>query len=193
MHPRLPSSKKWTDLPKDFVNQVENVLATTFRKELGKDKVKVRGRIYPQELLISVGVEHVGQLQHAHFEVSVSYKKEKDNVVKLLNLAIDAAGALISQYWETDDHKEFPRIWQELEFEKRLIHIQFTTKNLNLESKADQLLGEDAGSGLAGGQWDEETSPEEIKAKLGLDDDPEEGSFSDDDDDDGSRDPSSLH
>lgn len=179
MQPRLPGSKRWTDVPREFIVQVEKILKTAFSEMLGKDRFVISGRIYPEEILMSFGVEHKDQIAHAHFEISIAYKKNKDNVLNLLNLSVDAAGALFSQYWddETNDH-DFPRIWQEIDFESRPIYVQFTTKNNQLEKAADTLLGVSDETGLTGGEWgDEESeSPEQIKARLGI---------ADDDDDDG--------
>jgi acyl-CoA synthetase (NDP forming) len=73
--------------------------------------------------------------------VSVGYTRGKDDVIKLLNLAVDAAGSLFEQLFTSEDDYDFPRIWQEVDFEGRKLFIQYSTVNEALENEADRLLG----------------------------------------------------
>lgn len=179
MDPRLKTSKKWTALPKEFLAQVRNAFKSTFKDHLGTAKIEADGRIYPEELLISVGYKIENALKQSNFMVSIPYRKGKDDVLKLLNLGMDAVGALFEQLFQADDDQDFPRLWQEVDFEGRQIYVQYVTNNTELDAAADKLLGEDADESLTGGEWDEEeddgVTPEEIKSKLGLDDDDEDG------------------
>ena len=185
MEPRLKTSTKWTALPKDFLAQIHSALKETFAKQIGKGKVQVDGRIYPEEVLIRVGYAEPGRLKQSHFDVSVSYKKDKDNVLKMLHLAVDAGASLFYQIFTSPDD-DFPRIWQEIDFEGRKIHIQYTTENSELEGEADRILGLTKDD-LAQGDWDDEVSAESIKAQLGIDEDDEELDLGDDDDDEPSN------
>lgn len=180
MEPRLKTSKKWTALPKEFMQQVRSVFKETFAKQIGKGTLETEGRIYPEEILISVGYRAENALKQSNFEVSVAYKKDKDNVLKLLHLAVDAAAGLFEQLFTAEDDQDFPRIWQEFDFEGRKIFVQYTTTNSELEGEADKILGVASGESLAEGDWDDETSADSIKASLGLDPD-------EDDDDDGGQ------
>lgn len=185
MHPRLKTSKKWSPLPKEFLKQVESVFKQTFKSQIGQGKVVVDGRVYPEELLVSVGYHGGKGLRQSNFEVSIQYKKDKDNVIKLLNLSVDVAASLFEQYFASEDDHEFPRLWQEFDVENRPVYVQYTGTNTELESEANKLLGEYADEGLTGGDWDDADSPEEVKARLGID--PEEkfadSIFNEDDDD----------
>ncbi len=175
MHPRLKTSKKWTPLPKEFLKQIESVFKQTFKAQIGTGKVITDGRIYPEEILVSVGLKAaVTGLKQTNFEVSIGYKKDKDNVLKLLNLSVDVAASLFEQYFAAEDDHEFPRIWQEFDVENRPVFVQYTTTNTELENQANQLLGEFADEGLAGGDWEEDdNAADAIKAKLGIDPDEE--------------------
>jgi len=185
MDPRLKTSKKWTPLPKDFLSQIRSVFKETFKTQIGSGTVETDGRIYPEEILVSVGFRAEKSLKQSNFEVSIAYKKDKDNVLKLLHIAVDAAASLFEQLFAAESDEEFPRIWQEFEVEGRPIYAQYTTTNSTLESEADRLLGVHAKEGVAGGDWEDDLSPEDIKATLGIDPDEEdlEDPIADDDDD----------
>ncbi len=178
MEPRLKTSKKWTALPKEFLGQVKTAFKSTFKTQLGSAKIEADGRIYPEELLLSVGFKTDSALKQSNFMISIPYRKGKDDVLKLLNLGMDAMGALFEQLFEADDDADFPRLWQRVDFEGREIFVQYTTNNTELDAAADKLLGESKDEGLTGGEWDdedEEITPDEIKRKLGIDDDDEGG------------------
>ena len=173
MHPRLPTSRKWTAFPTELKIQIQSVFKETFKDHIKGGTVVSEGRIYPGEILVMIGYQPGSGLKQANFEVSVAYKKDKDNVLKMINLAVDAAGSLFEQYFTLADDSSFPRVWLDVDFEGREIFIQYTTTNSKLEAEADKLLGEFATEGLTQGEWDaaEDMDPEQIKAKLGLDDD----------------------
>ena len=171
MHPRLKTSKKWTPLPKEFLKQIESVFKQTFKAQIGTGKVITDGRIYPEEILVSVGLKAAATgLKQSNFEISIEYKKNKDNVLNLLNLSVDVAASLFEQYFAAEDDQDFPRIWQEFDVDNRPVYVQYTTTNTDLENEANKLLGEYADEGLAGGDWEEDTGEADaIKAKLGID------------------------
>lgn len=174
MEPRLKTSKKWTALPKELIEQIRGVFKENFKQETKGSTIELEGRIYPEELLFFIGVHEGKRLKQNNFEISIPYKQNKDNVMKLVHLGMDAAAALFTQLFENEDDDEFPRIWQEVQFEGRQIFVQYTTVNSELEKEANRILGlpvEDEG-GLAGGDWDEDSeTPKSIKARLGIDDD----------------------
>ena len=185
MQPRLKTSKKWTALPKELMQQVQSVFKETFGDRLGDGKLEAQGRIYPEEILFYVGYRPKGALKQQGFEVSVAYKKDKDNVLKLLHLTVDAAGSLLEQILSAEDDADFPRLWTEVDFEGRKIHVQYSTTNTELEAEADKLLGlgaPDDGE-LARGDWDEDADPDQVKASLGID--PDEDLDEEQDEEDG--------
>lgn len=190
MQPRLKTSKKWTPLPAELVQQIQSVFSQGFAEHVRGATIEARGQIYPEEILIGVGVHRKGALKQTGWEISIGYRKDKDNVLKLLHLAVDAVGALFEQTFTAESDAEFPRIWEELDFEGRKIHVQYSTANSELEAEADRWLGK-AGMGgeesVAQGDWDEATTPEHIKASLGID--PDEDLSTEDDDADPTRKP----
>lgn len=177
MHPRLKTSKKWSALPKEFLRQVDSVFKQSFKDQIGSGKVEAEGRIYPEEILVSVGFRPQTGLKQNNFEISIPYKKDKDNVLKLLHLAVDTAASLFEQFFAAENDHDFPRIWQEFEVEGRSVYVQYSTTNSELENEANKLLGEFADEGLTGGDWEDlpenENETEAIKARLGIDPDEE--------------------
>lgn len=171
MQPRLKTSKKWSPLPQELIKQIQSVFSQSFQEHIKGGKIEAGGRIYPEEILIKVGYKAGGGLRQKNWEISLPYKKDKDNVLKLLHLAVDAVGALFEQLFNSDDDVDFPRIWEEIDFEERKIWIQYTTINNELETKANELLGiKETDDEVAQGEWEEELSPDVIKATLGIDD-----------------------
>lgn len=175
MEPRLKTSKKWTALPEEFLRQVQGVFQQSFAKEIGQGTIEVMGKIFPEEILVRVAYKESKSIKPKGFDISVPYKVPKDNVLKLLHLAVDAGASLMEQLFASEDDGDFPLQWEEVQFEKRTIYVRFTTVNAVLESEANRLLGLAEGEDLAGGEWDEEETeaPETIKKRLGLDDDDE--------------------
>lgn len=169
MQPRLSSSRKWTAIPKELVVQIKTVFKQSFQQHIGKGTVSADGRIYPEEIVISVGVKLEGQkLKESHWLVSIGYVKGKDDVLKLLNLALDAQGSLFEQFFTSENDYDFPRTWAEVDFEGRKIYVQYSTENEELEAEANKILGIAETDDLAQGEWEDLEDAESIKQRLGV-------------------------
>lgn len=181
MEPRLSTSRKWTPLPEEFLGQIGSVFKQSFSSHIGTGSIEIEGKIYPEEILISAGFREHKALKQSNWAVSIEYKRNKDNVLKLLHLAVDALASLFEQYFAAESDQDFPRVWEEADFEGRKIYVEYNTINSSLESEADRILGEKASNDVAQGNWDDDTeeiNPEHIKAQLGInsdDDDDSEG------------------
>jgi hypothetical protein len=178
MEARLKSSKKWSAIPKELVKQVQVALGKNFPVHAKSGQFQVEGRIYPTELLVRVGYLENGRLKQDNFEISIEYKAGKEDMVKLIYLAVDAGASLLDQLLNNSDERpEFPAIWTEFEAEGRMLFVQHSAVNSKLESEADRLLGLKEGALLEDREDDEQ--PEKLKRLLGLDpdddEDPDEG------------------
>jgi hypothetical protein len=142
MNPRLKTSKKWTAFPGEYVAQIQSVFSESFAKYLREAKLVVEGRIYPEEILLRVGVLEKDRLSQANFEVSMNYSPKTKDAVERIHDCIDAAASMMNDYFESNGEAEFPRTWQEFDFNKKAIFLQFTTVNSDLESQANALLGQ---------------------------------------------------
>lgn len=139
MNPRLPTSKKWTAFPGDFIEQIKGAFQENFPKELAKCSLSVDGRIYSQEIVLRVGFSEAGSIRQNNFEVSIDYKK--DEAVDRIHDAIDIAASMMADYIEAEGEIDFPKEWQEFEFENLKVFCRHSTVNTKLENEADRILG----------------------------------------------------
>ena len=144
MQPRLKSSTKWTNLPQDVAVQIQNVFEQNFQKELGKARVIVEGRLYPQEIVLRVGYVEPGRLMQNNFEISMDYDPESENsALDTIHILVDVAASLLTEHFEDEEGElELPAIWTEFPFEDHKVWLQHTTENSTLEKQANELLGE---------------------------------------------------
>ena len=176
MDPRLSTSRKWNPLPSELLKQIQSVFKQSFSAHIGGGSIVAAGKIFPEEILISVGFRAEKSIRQANWVISIAYKKNIDNVLQLLHLAVDAAASLFEQTFSAESDKDFPRIWEEVDFEGRKIYVQFSSVNSELEAEADKLLGKkEDPEKVAQGDWDEDLDPAVIKAQLGIDDSGDEG------------------
>jgi hypothetical protein len=161
-------------MPAELLTQMQSVFEEGFKSQLGKSEIHVEGRIYPSELLLGLGFSRPNQLKQPNFELSINYDPRKDNVLKTVHLLFDAMGALFDHYFQSADDAEFPRYWEEMEFEGRKIFCQYSTANTNIEGAADQLLGLKSESLLQEDEGDREAELREIKMKILGEDEPED-------------------
>ncbi len=173
MEPRLKTSQKWTALPGEIVKQIREVFTQAFPEAVKKGRFLVESRIYKEELLVRVGYNENGRLKQHNFEVSIGYKPDKDNMVKMVHLGIDVCATLFAELFTEDSDSEFPRLWTEFEVEGRTLFVQYSGINSDLEKQADELLGKNVPPDLIVGEDDEELEIERkgVKRILGLTDD----------------------
>jgi hypothetical protein len=141
MQPRLKSSKKWTAFPPEYSEQIETVFKENFKTQLANGKLVIEGRIYPQEIMLRVGILQKGRLAQANFEVSMDYSSAKKDAVERIHNCIDAAASMMAEYFENDGVVEFPLIWGEFPFQGQKLYLQYNTENSDLEAQANALLG----------------------------------------------------
>jgi hypothetical protein len=141
MEPRLKSSLKWTTFPKEFIKQIDGIVAESFQKLSPNAKFFIDGRIFAQEVLFKLGFMKEGSIIQSNIWVSADYDTKKDNVKNTINLAIDCGGSLLAHHIENPD-EEFPRDWSEFDFNKKKVFICLDKSNDDLEAQANALLGE---------------------------------------------------
>jgi hypothetical protein len=166
MTPRLASSKKWTAIPQEFAAQIRTVFEQQFEIEASHGEFLIDGRIYPEEICLSIGYLEKGRLKQINFEASVDLPKtpaandELDDSTDETNEAqanaqsktmdhlytcIDAIGSLMEEYFEIGEDEEepfeLPDRWTPFEFEGSTVYLQQSNVNTKLEQEADRLLG----------------------------------------------------
>lgn len=143
MNPRYKTSKKWTELPADLKKQISAIFEQNFKQEIGPHAdIRTEGRIYPLEILLSVGIHRQGELRFHNFQVSIDHKNEPEKVVELIYLAVESIASLMTDYFENNEEIELPYTWMEYPFNNQKVWLQFSTDNPDLEAEANRLLGE---------------------------------------------------
>lgn len=143
MKPRLKNSKKWTNFPPEYLEQIEKVFAENFVKELSIAKLKIEGRIFPSEITLRVAYLENGRLASANFEVSSDYSLEAEDAIEQIHHCVDVAASMMTEYFESNGEVDFPYLWKKIKFAEKEVYVQFSTENLDLEAQANRLLGID--------------------------------------------------
>lgn len=144
MNPRLASSKKWTEFPNDYIEQIRSVFQENYTEQLKNSTIHVEGRIYPEEVVIRVGIHEKGRLAQMNFEISAQYSPKDIDAVDKIHDAIDFIASAMDEYFEEPEEADFPTTWTKVDFEKRDLYFQVSTVNTELEAMADKLLGDEA-------------------------------------------------
>lgn len=153
MTPRRPDSKKWTHFPSDLLMQIEEAtqefFAEEFKKQLTETQFIVEGQIFPQEVLLRLGLSQKNTLKQPNFEISFDIGDNKDEVWQRLRIALDFLQGVMVDYLsgktasseEESTELELPLSWKKVNFKNDTFFFQYSTTNSKLEALADQLLG----------------------------------------------------
>ncbi len=141
MSPRRASSKKWTTFPPEFIDQVNSVFKETFVKNLADSTLIVDGRIYPEELVLRVGVREKGRLKQSNFEVSTDYEADVPESLDRIHCLVDVAASMMLEYFESEGEAEFPFVWKEYPYKGKPLYLQINAENTELEEQANAILG----------------------------------------------------
>lgn len=141
MSPRRASSKKWTTFPPEFIDQVNGVFKETFVKNLADSTLIVDGRIYPEELVLRVGVREKGRLKQSNFEVSTDYEADVPESLDRIHCLVDVAASMMLEYFESEGEAEFPFVWKEYPYKGKPLYLQINAENTELEEQANAILG----------------------------------------------------
>ena len=140
LKPRLKTSKKWTKLPEELLQQISSVCRENFKDEAKLGTFIANGQIYAEELLFQLGYLEKDRLRQINFNVSIQFDAKKENALQLIHIAIDCAGSLMANHFE-EKGDETPTEWAKLTIEGKVLYHSFTTENSQLEAEADKWLG----------------------------------------------------
>ena len=162
MDPRLKSSTKWSPFPGELVEQITVTLDERFSEEYGLEDMHfiVEGRIYPEEIMMRIGLSVKDQLKQHNFEFSFEYDNEKEQTLERIQNSMDVVEHIWSEFLEEDmEDGEMPRQWQVMPFQKLQYFFKYSTVNTNLEAEADKLLEE-----YETGLWNKQKDVPEFEA-----------------------------
>ncbi len=87
----------------------------------------------------------------------------------MIHLGVDCVASMMEQFFNDPKNLDLPNEWESFDVEGRPIFLQYSTVNTDLESAADELLGEKDQGLMRGVSPDDELS--ERISMLGLSDD----------------------
>lgn len=144
MNPRLPTSKKWTSVPPEFLQQIRDTLQKLWAEKSPGSKFFAEGRIFPQEIVARIGILEKGRLAQNNFEISRDLNP-KEPLIEQITSTFDASMALAEEFLNAGEEANtglYPRTWKEFKFSGKAFFFQFTTENTELEAEANRWLGE---------------------------------------------------
>ena len=153
MIPRRATSKKWTSFPTEFLETVGATFKETFAGPLADSTLIVEGRIFPEELVLRIGLREKGRLKQTNFEVSTDYEADVPESLDRIHALVDVAGSMAQTYFDTEGEEEFPFIWKQYPYKGKPIYLQVSAENTDLEAEANAFLG------LAAGEILQEADP----------------------------------
>ena len=137
-------SKKYSSLPGDFNELIKQSLNDSEVATLWKGKtLNVSGRIYPEELILKVGLNAEGEIRFQNFSASLDFDGESKNLIEKTQIAMEAISSMMEQFLSSTEEMDMPEDWHSYKFDKEEIYMMFSTENDDLEAKANALLGED--------------------------------------------------
>jgi hypothetical protein len=140
LKPRLKSSLKKTEFPLDYIKMVRDIIQKNFKKDVASKDVIVEGAIYNDEVLLRIGFREKNSITQMNFEASVEHSLKKKNIMEQIYLSLDGLGAMIDEYFKADGDIELPKSWTEFKLDGKLVYLQTSTENSDLEAEADKIL-----------------------------------------------------
>ncbi len=146
---RLESSTQWTQLPKDWCKEVENLLTSQLKKtsngkDLSPGSFHVLGRVFPQEILLVMGRSEKSRLFQKNIFISfdIEFEEASDKTQEKLFKAVDVGALLLEKALSVRDKDFIPTLlWEEYEYEEILFYNKWDTQNTMLEIEANKILG----------------------------------------------------
>lgn len=164
METRKPHTGKFSELPKDYVKMVNEVLTTNFDeglqalRKLHSQKVSFStfGRIDASEITLCVSLLIEGQLAATTVHASCNYdpKASSPTVQDLLGACVDAVGSLFGQLLDPKDEamleqvstqslsamKDIPFEWTPITLDRTKVYLLVDKSNPVIDKMAEEWL-----------------------------------------------------
>jgi hypothetical protein len=138
--------KAFSKLPEDFNNLIKEVVTGSFDfpVEAEGTKLKITGRIYPEELLLRFSLSNENQIKCHNFTGSIDHDTEAGDLVDRIQDIMEALTSMMGEYLSTvEEEIDFPLDWHEYQFNNRKVYLMYSTENDSIEEQAAALLGDD--------------------------------------------------
>ena len=172
IQPKNTNNKTYASLPVEVTQAVEKELSQTFEEIAKTGTFFCQIRIYRTEMVLRSGYVKKGEIRQVNFDLSKKIVPEKPEPVKTLEFLIAASKDLFHTYFKHKRTEEFSPVWadfsgtnfsgtnfsesnfsetnfsesnfSETNFSESDISYRYDATNTKLESKANELLGEEA-------------------------------------------------
>lgn len=168
IQPKNTNNKTYANLPNEVTKAVEEELSEVFEGPAAKGDFLCQIRVYRTEMVLRVGYIKKNEIKQVNFDLSKEVIPEKPEPVKTLELLVAASKELFHGYFKNERIEDFSPLWADLSDSK--ISYRYDGTNTELESKANELLGEEAldvsGEQMIQGDFSELEAIEEIVKTL---------------------------
>lgn len=137
--------KRFSLLPEDFNSLIKQNLLESIDLPIEnlESNFLVKGRIYPEELLLRFSLIEKGRLKCHNFTGSIDYDKEAGDIIDRTQNIMEALASMMMEFLEEQGDIDMPLDWHEYSFDDRKIFLMYSTENDALEEEAKLLLGEE--------------------------------------------------
>ena len=138
--------KAFSRLPEDLTSLIKEVVTNSydFPIETEGTKLKVTGRIYPQELLLRFSLTNENQIKCHNFTGSIDHDTEAGDIVDRIQDIMEALSSMMGEHLATTEEEiDFPLDWHEYQFNNRKVYLMYSTENDSIEEQAAALLGDE--------------------------------------------------
>ena len=102
LEPRRPTSslKRSVELPGDARDTIAHTFRDAFQEKASGYEILVDGRVFSEEVLLSVSLKKSGEITQKNFVASLDYDTQNDQAMKIIHTAVDAIASMIEQFLE---------------------------------------------------------------------------------------------
>lgn len=141
IQPKNTNNKTYANLPVEVTKALSEELAETFEEAAKKGHFICFVRVYRTEMILRAGYIKEGEIKQVNFDLTKEVLPEKPEPVKTLELLIASSKELFHTYFKNERIEDFSPLWAEIEGSD--ISYKYDGTNTELESKANELLGEE--------------------------------------------------
>jgi hypothetical protein len=142
IQPKNTNNKTYANLPEEVTKSITDELAHTFEEAANKGSFLCQIRVYRTEMVFRAGYLKSGEIRQVNFDLSKEITPEKPEPIKTLEHLVAASKELFHGFFKEERIEDFSPLWAEVSGSD--IYYRYDGTNTELESKANELLGEGA-------------------------------------------------
>ena len=142
IQPKNTNNKTYASLPTEVIRGVEKELSENFEEAARTGAFLCQIRIYRTEMILRAGYIKKGEIRQVNFDLSKEVFPEKPEPTETLELLIATSKELFHSFFKEERIEDFSPLWAKVSGSN--ISYRYDGTNTELESKANELLGEKA-------------------------------------------------